>query len=97
MSQTAREDATKVTRAFSGRPARGIVNHAMDVIERAPAAILPYPYQNALTRVMRTTASQRDLAEYLSLWCGQGARLARRMPAAALVETLAAELAARSQ
>ena len=91
------ENATRVTRAFSGRPARGIINRALDEIERAeathPGTILPYPYQNSLTRPMRTAAAQQDRAEYLSLWCGQGARLARRMPAALLMETLVGELA----
>jgi nitronate monooxygenase len=86
------ENGTRVTRAFSGRPARGIVNRALDEIERAesanPGTILPYPYQNVLTRPMRTAAAQQDRAEYLSLWCGQGARLARRMPAARLLEAL---------
>jgi nitronate monooxygenase len=91
------ENATRVTRAFSGRPARGIVNRALDEIEQADAAhpgtILPYPYQNALTRSMRAAAAQQDRAEYLSLWCGQGARLARRMSATRLMETLIEELA----
>jgi nitronate monooxygenase len=90
------ENGTRVTRAFSGRPARGIVNRVLDEIERAesanPGTILPYPYQNVLTRPMRTAAAQQDRAEYLSLWCGQGARLARRMPAGRLMETLIDEL-----
>jgi nitronate monooxygenase len=90
------ENGTRVTRAFSGRPARGIVNRVLDEIERAEAArpgtILPYPYQNALTRQMRAAAAQQDHAEYLSLWCGQGARLARRMPAARLMDVLIKEL-----
>lgn len=89
----ARDDSTRVSRAFSGRPARGIVNRAMDEIERS-GTILPYPYQNSLTRSMRAEAAKQDRAEYLSLWAGQGARLARRMSAAELVKTLAQELEA---
>jgi nitronate monooxygenase len=89
---SASEHSTKITRAFSGRPARGIVNRAMETIEQEPLAILPYPYQNALTRPMRSAATEQDRPEYLSLWAGQGVRLARRMPAAALVETLVREL-----
>ena len=88
---SARDTSTSVTRAFSGRPARGIVNRAMTEIERS-AAILPYPYQNSLTRPMRNAAAKQDRAEYLSLWAGQGARLARRMPAGQLVATLVREL-----
>jgi len=87
-----RDDATRLTRAFSGRPARGIVNRAMVEIEHA-ATILAYPYQNSLTREMRTAAAKQDRAEFLSLWAGQAAALARRMPAAQLVETLLREMA----
>jgi nitronate monooxygenase len=89
---SARDDGTKVTRAFSGRPARGIVNRAMTEIENA-GSILPYPYQNSLTREMRTAAAKQDRPEYLSLWAGQAASLARGMTAAKLVETLVRELA----
>jgi nitronate monooxygenase len=91
---SAREDGTRITRAFSGRPARGIVNRFMREIEDAadPGAILPYPHQNALTRPLRTAAAQQERAEFLSLWAGQGVRLARRLPAAELIRQLAAEM-----
>jgi nitronate monooxygenase len=89
---SASEDATKITRAFSGRPARGIVNTFMkDAEQDGGAAILPYPLQNALTRPMRNEAAKAGDAERLSLWAGQGARLARRLPAAELVRRLVAE------
>jgi nitronate monooxygenase len=89
----AREDETRLTRAFSGRPARGIVNRFLAEMETTGAQdhILPFPYQNALTRPLRTAAAQRGRAEYLSLWAGQGPRLARRGSAAALVARLASE------
>lgn len=90
----ASEERTRITRAFSGRPARGIANRFLLEAERAPGAILPFPLQNAMTRAMRTEASKRNKAEYLSLWAGQGVRLARRTTAAALVQRLDAELQA---
>jgi len=90
----AREHETRLTRAFSGRPARGIVNRVMTEIDRDPASILPFPQQNALTRPMRGAAAAQGKAEYLSLWAGQGLRLARRQQAAALVARLADEAAA---
>ena len=65
----------------------------MTEIEAADA-ILPYPYQNSLTRAMRTEAAKQDRAEYLSLWAGQGARLARRMSASKLMERLIDEMRA---
>jgi nitronate monooxygenase len=87
----AREDETRPTRAFSGRPARGIVNRAMSEIEAGDPAVLPYPLQNALTRPMRNAASAQDRPEFLSLWAGQGLRMARRQPAADLVARLVRE------
>lgn len=89
----ARSEETRLTRAFSGRPARGIVNRFMTEVERsgAPEAILPFPLQNALTRPLRNAAARQDRAEFLSLWAGQGARLARRQSAAALIARLATE------
>jgi nitronate monooxygenase len=90
----AREHETRMTRAFSGRPARGIVNRFMNEVESGARAdtILPFPLQNALTRPLRTAAAKQGRAEFLSLWAGQGLGMARRQPAARLIEQLAAEL-----
>lgn len=68
----AKEDTTVVTRAFSGRPARGLRNAFIDKVETLRDGILPYPFQNSLTRLMRTAAAQKGLADYLSLWAGPG-------------------------
>ena len=89
----AREDATRLTRAFSGRPARGIVNRFMTEVDRstAPEAILPYPLQNALTRPLRNAAAKQGREEFLSLWAGQGVRLTRRQSAVTLIAHLAEE------
>ncbi len=87
----AREDETRLTRAFSGRPARGIVNRFMTEIDRTPGSILPFPLQNALTRPLRSAAARQGRAEFLSLWAGQAVRLARRQSAADLVARLARE------
>ncbi|MEX2541009.1 MAG: nitronate monooxygenase [Trueperaceae bacterium] len=91
---SAREDSTRVTRAFSGRPARGIVNSFMREVEMADsgARLLPFPLQNTLTRPLRSAAAGQGRPEYLSLWAGQGVRMARQLPAAALVAQLMGEL-----
>jgi nitronate monooxygenase len=88
------EDATRVTRAFSGRPARGIVNRFMSEVDDGTRsdAILPFPLQNSLTRPLRNAAAVQGRAEFLSLWAGQGVRLARRQSAAALVARLVSEM-----
>jgi nitronate monooxygenase len=89
----AHENQTRVTRAFSGRPARGIVNRFMTEVEANGGAdsIPQFPLQNALTRALRTAAAKQDRAEFLSLWAGQGVRLAHRQPAADLVARFARE------
>lgn len=85
-------DRTTITRAFSGRPARGIENDFIRRAEPLRDAILTFPAQNTLTRAMRSAAARRGEAGYLSLWAGTQAHRARALPAAELVRTLAAEL-----
>ena len=80
---------TRITRAFSGRPARGIVNRVMTEI--GDQDVPGFPLQNALTRPLRTEAGKRGRTEFLSLWAGQGLGLARRQSAAALMKRLVAE------
>lgn len=84
----AREDQTRLTRAFSGRPARGVVNTFM---EQAADVALDFPLQNTLTRGMRNAAAQQGRAEYLSLWSGQAPRLARAEGAVTVLERTARE------
>ncbi|MGZ3481857.1 MAG: NAD(P)H-dependent flavin oxidoreductase, partial [Myxococcaceae bacterium] len=87
----ATDDATAITRAFSGRPARGLANRFLDAAGLQGENILSYPLQNALTRQMRTAAARAGRAELLSLWAGQAARLVRRGPAAEIVRWLVAD------
>jgi nitronate monooxygenase len=91
---TAARDSTVITRAFSGRPARGLPNAFIQKLMSHEDAILPYPLQNALTRAMRAAAARQANPEFLSLWAGQGVVRARAMPAAELVNCLVAEMAA---
>jgi len=81
------------TRAFSGRPARGIANRVMRDLAAHESEIAPFPVQNALTRPLRAEAGKRGRAEFLSLWAGQGVRMARRGSAAELIARIQAELA----
>ena len=88
----ARADTTVITRAFSGRPARGIANAFIARMRDHEAAILPYPLQNALTRAMRGAAAERGDSGFLSLWAGTGVARARALPAGELMSILAAEI-----
>jgi nitronate monooxygenase len=89
---TARADTTVITSAFSGRPARGLLNTFISKLEGKEKIILPFPLQNALTRPMRAAAAQLGESRYLSLFVGQGVTRARAMPAAELVQRLVAEM-----
>ncbi len=80
---------TVVTRAFSGRPARGIRNRMTDVFEVTPPAA--FPQQQRLTAQLRLFATDAGRTDLMQLWAGQGAALARGMPAAELVESIARE------
>jgi nitronate monooxygenase len=90
----ARDDSTRLTRAFSGRHARGIANDFMRRLAAEEEQVPAYPVQNALTGDIRQAALRQGRSEYLSLWAGQGAAMARPLPAAELVRRLMAELAA---
>jgi nitronate monooxygenase len=81
---------TELTRAFSGRPARGLVNRFMREHGRyAPAA---YPEVHHLASPLRKAAAKAGDPQGMALWAGQGHRLARALPAGELVEVLVAEL-----
>jgi nitronate monooxygenase len=83
---------TRLTRAFSGRYARGIENRFMRQMEDVAKAIPAYPVQNALTTGIRAAAAAKGEPELMSLWAGTEIRRARPMPVAALMQTLVAEM-----
>ncbi|MEU1090366.1 nitronate monooxygenase [Streptomyces sp. NPDC005576] len=80
---------TVLTRAFSGRPARGLVNRF--VRDHGPYAPAGYPLVHHLTSGLRKAAARAGDAQGMALWAGQGHRMARELPAGELVELLAAE------
>jgi nitronate monooxygenase len=75
---------TEVTRAFTGRPARGLVNRFLS--EHSAAAPPAYPHVHQLTRDLRKAGDPQAM----SLWAGQSYEFARPLPAADLVRELAA-------
>ncbi|MFJ4921868.1 nitronate monooxygenase [Streptomyces sp. NPDC088725] len=83
---------TELTRAFSGRPARGLVNRFMR--EHGPYAPAAYPEVHHLTSALRKAAAKIGDAQGMALWAGQGHRMARDLPAGQLVGVLASELEA---
>jgi nitronate monooxygenase len=85
----AREDDTAVTEKFSGKPARGLVNRFMREMRDAPQ--LAFPAQNALVAPLRQASGKADNPDFVAMWAGQGAAMARALSAAELVAALEAE------
>ena len=81
---------TKLTRAFTGRRARGIVNRFM--LEYEDAAPVAYPEIHYVTAPIRAAARAHGDAETINLWAGHAYQLTRQRPASELVEELAGEL-----
>lgn len=69
------EESTVLTKAFSGRPARGIRNSFIRNWERSGVEPLPFPTQNTITRDIRNEAARQHNPKYMSLWAGQGTRM----------------------
>jgi nitronate monooxygenase len=77
---------TTVTRAFSGRPARGIRNRMTDAFERIEPA--PFPHHQRLTAELRREAAKRGRVDLMQMWAGQGAPLVRALPVRELIASL---------
>jgi nitronate monooxygenase len=88
--RAAKDDMTVVTRALSGRPARGLANTLTEELKDTEA-LLPFPLQHAATSPLRSAAAAQGDSRFMTLWAGQAAALSRAMPAAELVRELVEE------
>jgi len=83
-------DRTALTRAFSGRTARGVVNRFMTTHRSAPSG---YPQINNATKSLRRAAAARGDYHATSLFAGQNFALGTQRRAADVVRTLMADCA----
>jgi nitronate monooxygenase len=81
--------ATAMTRAFTGRLARGIRNRFLD--EHSQAAPAAYPDVHYLTAPLRAASRSAGSPDLVNLWAGETHELAAALPAAELVARLVAE------
>ena len=70
---TAKDTDTVLTRAFSGRWARGLSNELMQAISASGLPIPPYPVQNSFIGPIRKAAQQANDSGFTTLWAGQSA------------------------
>lgn len=89
---TADARRTYLTRAITGRHARGIRNTLMQTLEEMLDEVLPYPSQHLLTASLRASAGRANRADLLALWAGQNAASVRKLPAADLLRLLVHEV-----
>jgi nitronate monooxygenase len=81
---TASDAPTVLTRAFSGRTARGIVNRLHR--EHADAAPAAYPEVHHLTAPLRAHGRAAGDADLINLWAGEAHALAQNLPAQEIAE-----------
>ncbi|MDB5475706.1 MAG: 2-nitropropane dioxygenase-like protein [Phenylobacterium sp.] len=79
------DDPTRLTRAFSGRYARGLENRFMREMRPFERDVPAYPVQNRLTQPLRAAAAAAGDPQMLSLWAGQAVKLAKPGDAETLV------------
>ena len=93
--RAAGDTPTALTRAFTGRQARGLRNRFL--AEHTPDAVAAYPEVHHATSPLRAAARAAGDAGGFNLWAGQAHRLARPAPAGEIVASLAEEARAALQ
>jgi nitronate monooxygenase len=89
-----REDDTRITEKFSGKPARGLANRFMTEMAAKNAPQLAFPAQNSVTGKLRQASAKAGKPDFIAMWAGQAAPLSRALPAAELIRKLNDETAA---
>jgi len=91
----ANSNDTVITRAISGRAARGIKNRITHIGAATSSGDIPdYPISYDLAKHLNAIATEQGVSGYGAYWAGTGVAEARETAASALVATLAQELAA---
>jgi nitronate monooxygenase len=86
-------DHTIMTSVISGRPARCLANRFTALGTGVPCAEVPdYPIAYDLGKALHAAGKRVNEAGFGAQWAGQGAPLARALPAAEIVRLLVAEM-----
>lgn len=87
----ANEDQIVLTRSFSGKRARGIKNRFIVEMQNNEASFPDFPVQNSLTQTIRKASSSQNNQDFMSLWCGQSPRLAKKQTVESLIKNIITE------
>jgi len=83
---------TGLTKAFTGRLARGIQNRLMSELNQERAEILPYPLQRMLIRNLSIAAEASGRDDLMPLWAGQSANLSTHTDVSVFLNSLVEEV-----
>jgi nitronate monooxygenase len=87
----AHEDETVLTRAFSGKWARGINNKFIVEMRNQETTLPEFPVQNTITQSIRKAATFQNNPDFMSLWSGQSPRLAKNQTVDRLIKSIISE------
>lgn len=79
---------TKLTRLFSGRPARSLRNHLVDTFADLEGRAAPFPTQRALIAPLAKAALEKGSTDYHNLWSGQAGLRAQNLATAEIIGSL---------
>jgi nitronate monooxygenase len=94
--ENATEDNTRLTRAFSGRPARSLRNLYLDELAPYDTELPDFPLMNPLSKPLRVASEKANVPDCLPLWCGQAVRLVRDQNAKEVVRMIVDQLEERT-
>ncbi|MDH3713403.1 MAG: nitronate monooxygenase [Gammaproteobacteria bacterium] len=87
----AADDDTRLTKTFTGRPARGLINRYVEEMTLHEHALPEFPIMNTLTQPLCKASDAHGSRDFVALWSGQGVGMSRAMPAARLLQRLVDE------
>lgn len=79
---------TAITNVFTGRPARGIVNHMIESYGPMNNLAPPFPFATSASAPLRAKAEALGSSDFSPLWAGQNVTGCREIPAAQLIKEL---------
>lgn len=87
----AHEDEIILTRAFSGKWARGVKNKFIIEMQKQETFFPDFPVQNTITQSIRKASSLQNNTDFMSLWSGQSPRLAKNQTVDTLIKNIISE------
>jgi nitronate monooxygenase len=93
--ERATDESTAITNVFTGRPARSIVNRLMREVGPLSDLAPSFPLAADAVAPLRAASASAKSPDFISLWSGQAAALAYRLPAEEFTRRLAAEALAK--